>query len=376
MANQCRQLADLLGREDVRVLLVRSNAPYRPRWIGRVRWVREPFRLFPYLADLWRTIRGAEVAHLFANSGWSWYLVATPAILIARMRGIPLIVNYRGGNAESFFSGAPFWATRTLAAADSVIVPSRYLQGVFEKLGLKPSVIPNVIDLDRFTSRSGGEEPRLAQHIVITRNLERVYDIPTAIRAFALVRSRFPQATLTIAGAGPELAPLENLCRSLGLAGAVRFAGPLDPIAVARLYRSATLMLNPSLVDNMPNSVLEAFASGTAVVSTNVGGVPFIAEHERTALLVEPGDYQAMAAAVLRLLDDAPLLERLTRSAYDQVQHYGWPRVRELWLAEYARLAHTRKERKDWFARSLRSRRKRGTADVDRGAGRDNQIDA
>jgi glycosyltransferase involved in cell wall biosynthesis len=111
----------------------------------------------------------------------------------------------------------------------------------------------------------------------------------------------------------------------------------MDNTAIADLYRSADAMLNPSLVDNMPISVLEAFASGVPVVSTNVGGVPFIAQDGRNALLVPPSDPQACAAALERVLTDAALAERLARVALEDAETYAWVRVKELWLTEYRR---------------------------------------
>src|SRR5690606_24095526 len=114
-------------------------------------------------------------------------------------------------------------------------------------------------------------------HVIVTRNLEPIYDIATALEAFALLRQRFPAAVMTIAGEGPERAHLVKRVEALGIAGQVEFAGRLDRAEVAALYQSADLMMNPSTVDNMPNSVLEAYASGVPVVSTNVGGIPYIA---------------------------------------------------------------------------------------------------
>ena len=165
-----------------------------------------------------------------------------------------------------------------------------------------------------------------------------VYDVETAIRALDLLRRQLPDARLTIAGAGPELDKLQRAVASLRLGDAVHFAGRMVNAAVAELYRSADAMLNPSLVDNMPISVLEAFASGVPVVSTNVGGVPFIAEHERNALLVPPSDPAACAAALGRVLQDAALADRLRRAALDDAAAYSCTRVRELWLAEYRRV--------------------------------------
>ena len=99
MANQTRQLGELLQRDGAKVTLLQVNAPYRPPWIGRVRGVRALFRLATYTCALWQVAGHVDVFHIMANSGWSWHLFASPAVWIARLRGIPTVVNYRGGEA-------------------------------------------------------------------------------------------------------------------------------------------------------------------------------------------------------------------------------------------------------------------------------------
>jgi glycosyltransferase involved in cell wall biosynthesis len=163
-----------------------------------------------------------------------------------------------------------------------------------------------------------------------------MYDIPTALRAFAQIRKNAPGARLTVAGSGPEHRALNALAAELGIAEAVSFCGRLDRDQMAELYRSATVVINPSRVDNMPNSVLEAMASGAPVVSTNVGGVPFILQDGVTGLLVGAGDHAAIAAAVQRLLADPQLMQQLRDAALADVQRYTWPLVRQRWADVYA----------------------------------------
>jgi len=105
---------------------------------------------------------------------------------------------------------------------------------------------------------------------------------------------------------------------------------------MASLYRDADVVVNPSLVDNMPNSVLEALASGVPVVSTNVGGVPYIVRDGATALLVRPGAPAELAAAVRRVLEDATLATGLRRNGLRDVQQYAWPQVRDRWASVYS----------------------------------------
>jgi glycosyltransferase involved in cell wall biosynthesis len=141
---------------------------------------------------------------------------------------------------------------------------------------------------------------------------------------------------LTIAGTGPDEPQLRRLAADLAMTEAVHFCGRLDRDQMAELYRSSGIVLNPSRVDNMPNSVLEAMASGTPVVSTNVGGVPFIVRDGVTAILVEAGDHAAMAAGALQLLRNSSYASQLRQAALCEVQQYSWQRVRQRWANIYA----------------------------------------
>ena len=162
----------------------------------------------------------------------------------------------------------------------------------------------------------------MRRHLLVARNLEPIYDNETAIRAFSIVNREYPEARLTIAGSGPLTEVLHTLAESLGLGKSVVFAGRLDKDKMAEAYRKADIAINPSLVDNMPNSVLEALASGVPVVSTNVGGVPFVVEHELTALLVPPKSPDEMAKAMLRLMHDSALSEKLVNSGLAEAGKY------------------------------------------------------
>ena len=337
MAGQTLQLLELLTADGIAAEIVRTNAPYRPRLVARLRGVRALVRLAPYALRLWRAAGRASVLHVMANSGWAWHLFAAPAIWVGKLRGARVIVNYRGGLAESFLTGAPAIVRRTLRFADAIAVPSDFLRAVFASVRIDAKVIPNVVDLKRFAPASApslrmrSTGPRL----VIARNLEEIYDIPTALRAFAAVAAAHAGARLIIAGSGPERAALVRLVDDLGLDEAVEFAGALDRDAMASLYRSADIVMNSSVADNAPNFILEALACGTPVVSTDAGGIPFVVRHRVTALLVPPRDPAALAGAVNELLADEDLRVRLVKSGLDLVQRFSWHNVRQMWLDLY-----------------------------------------
>lgn len=342
MANQARQLAALLRDEGVPVEFVQVNAPYRPRWVCRIPVLRALARLVPYLFTLRRAAARNDVAHILANSGWSWHLFAMPAILISRWRGLGVIVNYRGGKASEFLSRQQHLVLPVLRRANVVAVPSAFLSDVFRPYGLEVSIVPNIIDVKRF-ARVGADPgpPGDAPQILIARNLEPIYDIATGIRAFQTIRAALPDARLVIAGTGPERGSLASLVDELGLSANVTFTGRLEPDEMARTYAASHCMLNPSRIDNTPNSILEAWASGVPVVSTNVGGVPYLVRDGQDALLVPPGNPAAMAEAGLSLLRSPELWRRFQTAGGQRVAEYTWERVYPLWRRHYQHMAGT-----------------------------------
>ncbi|MDF2177290.1 glycosyltransferase family 4 protein [Aliiglaciecola sp. CAU 1673] len=331
---QTLQLHKLLEARGHQVTLLPVNLPYRPAFIGKIPVVRAFFRFIHYVWLLFRQLKGQDVVHLMANSGWSFHLYARPAVSIASWYKIPVVINYRGGGAKSFFAVAWSKVRRTFERAEKVVVPSGFLQNVFAEFGFAATVVPNIVDLSVFRFQS----PRLTTdslHIVVTRNLEALYDNETAIWAFKIIADKYQGARLTIAGEGPQRAELEKLAKESGLGDRVKFAGRLGREAMADLYASADIMFNPSRVDNMPNSILEALASGVLVVSTNVGGIPYMVSDRQHALLVPPANPQEMAKAVFSLLENTELAESLAEQGRDLVQAYQPQKVVPLLEAIY-----------------------------------------
>ncbi len=284
MANQTRQLGELLAAAGADVCMVQVNAPYRPGWVRSVPVVRSLFRLVPYACRLWQAIGNAQLVHVMANSGWSWHLFAAPAIWIGHIRGKPVVVNYRGGEAAAFLQTSAGRVRASVRRAAALVVPSGFLREVFRPYGMQAEIVPNIVDLTRFRARLPpiGQPPVL----LVARNLEPLYDNLTAIRAFQIVRQSVPAARLVIAGSGPQEQELRAFVRAQSLDSSVHFAGRLERDDMAERYRAADIALNPSLADNMPNSVLEAWASGVPVVSTNVGGIPYLVKEGVNATLV------------------------------------------------------------------------------------------
>ena len=308
-------------------------------WIERVPFLRTIVREPLYLLALWRGLKDADIAHIFSASYWSFLVAPAPAWLVARLRGKKTLINYRSGEARDHLRR--FRSARlVLARADRLVVPSGYLVEVFRECGLRAQIVPNIVDLSQFSFH---ERRPVRPHLVCTRGFHPYYCVDVVVRAFAEVQQVFPEARLDLVGKGPSEEQIRTLVRGLNLSG-VNFAGVASRQEIGGFYDQADIFINASCVDNMPVSVLEAFAAGTTVVSTAPESMRYLVEHERTGLLSEPGDIRALAQNVIRLLRDPELASRLALNAFEESRSYRWTAVREQWLEVYRSLKYGDRE--------------------------------
>jgi L-malate glycosyltransferase len=298
-----------------------------------------------YGLSLMARLPGYEVVHIFSASYFSFVLAQTPAILVAKLFGKKVILNYRSGEAEDHLRRWRRTAIPTIRLADRLAVPSGYLVDVFAEFGLRACAIFNFVDGERFRFR---ERRPLRPVFLSNRNLEPLYNVGCTLRAFAVIQRRFPEARLTVAGDGTQRPELEQLARDLGLCH-VEFIGRVAPELMPALYEAADVYLNSPNIDNMPGSIIEAFAAGIPVVSTNAGGIPYIVRDGQTGLLAERGDHEALATAAIRLLEDEELASRIIRNAQGDSINYRWEAVKEGWLELYRGLG-TGGTAADWLA--------------------------
>jgi glycosyltransferase involved in cell wall biosynthesis len=143
------------------------------------------------------------------------------------------------------------------------------------------------------------------------------------------------------------------LVRQMNLKGVI-FKGVVAHSEIASCYDEADIFINASRLDNMPVSILEAFASGTPVVTTEPEGMRYLVEHGRAGLLSPPGDAAALARNVILVLQDSELADRLVSNARQEFQRFSWPVVREQWLEVYRGLVSGRSNPAGELASSAR----------------------
>jgi len=317
---------------DVDAWLVPVNPvpPAGLRFAVEIKYLRTMVTELTYIPRLARALAKADVVHVFSASYSSFLLAPLPAIAVARMLGLPVVLNYHSGEAPDHLARSRV-ARAVLAGVNRNVVPSRFLADVFHRFGLEASVVSNTIDLEQFPFR---ERDPLGPRILSTRNLGYPYNVACTLRAFHEIQQHRADASLTLVGGGPDEPGLRALAADLGLRN-VRFAGRLAPDAIGRAYADHDIYLQSPDIDNMPLSVLEAFASGLPVVSTGVGGVPVMLTHGQHGWLAPRNDHHALAAQVLRLLDNPALARRVARAARELLGPCTWSRVREEWLRLY-----------------------------------------
>lgn len=311
--------------------------PIDPRLPGRLRFltewkgVRSIVRPFLYMRGLIAASRRADLLHVFAAAHTAFLFGALPALLVAKWRRKPVILNYHDGRANAHFRWwGPLlcWAARQAAV---LVFPSAYLQDVFARRGFKGVIVPNVVDTNTFSYRT--PEP-VRPRLISARLLERLYAVDNTLRAFALIKREVPNAVLDIYGTGTAARDLERSAAALGIEG-IRFHGEVPRGRIAAALAEGGILVNSSRVDNMPHIIIEAFAAGVPVVTTAAGGIPRIVEHERTGLLVEIDRPDDLAAAVLRVLREPGLAVRLASAAGKESKRYSWKAAERGWLQVY-----------------------------------------
>ncbi len=340
---QATRLLANLRREpslEIEFQAINPQLAERFRWLQRVKFVRTAVMEAIYSWQLVRRVAYFDVIHAFSAGNSSYMLWTMPALILSKLFGKALIINYRDGQAEEHLSNWRAAAT-TLRMADRVISPSEYVVRVFAGHGIPARRIFNIIDPAPFVLRW---RRQLRPVFLTNRILEPLYNVECVLRAFAIIQKRYTEASLTVAHDGPSRPALEQLAADLGLRH-TRFVGRVPHDRTPQLYDAADIYLTSPNIDCMPGSLLECFCSGLPVIATAVGGIPYIVEHERTGLLVEKDDHRGMADCAIRLLEDPELVERLTRTARAEIESYDAHRIGKEWVALYHEIAAARAAR-------------------------------
>jgi len=294
---------------------------------------RQRGRVRKMLDMVWTTIQYCqqyEIALIEVFSGPSFVWAEITTYLLKTLKKKVILTLY-GGNLPSFGKSYPRRVQRLFSSADRVIAPSNYL-----KEGMKPycdsiALLRYGVDIDEFQYRHrDNPKPKL----VTLRSIHEIYNPPLAPKVLGCILDKYPDASLVMMGANKHdgsWEKTEQTISDLGITDKVKMTGRIPRHEVPINLNDADIYLNTPNIDNTPLSIAEAMACGLCIVSTNIGGLPYIMNDEENALLVPPNNPEAMATAVLRILEERGLASRLSLNARREAEQYSWSTVITKW---------------------------------------------
>lgn len=267
------------------------------------------------------------------------------ALLASRDTGLPTVVSIQGGDGHwvgSCCETHRLAMVRVLDHANRVLIGCRsFADEVTERLGTAPSrftIVPGAVDTNRFTpgtaAAPGPDEPTVLLYHGRVDARKGVLDLLDAARQLRDGGERF---RLLVSGIGPDFDATAASISTLGLDDCVEMTGYVDYERVPEVYRRAAVFVSPTYAEGFSNTILEAMASGLAVVSCRSVGVVDCIRDGENGLLTEPGDRAGLAAALRRLLRDTGLRQRLAAAGLAECRAvYSWAAVGSQIMGVYA----------------------------------------
>jgi L-malate glycosyltransferase len=277
-------------------------------------------------------LRQRKRAHLIlidTYSGLAFYY-AIIISLLSRFLKIPYLPILRGGNFKKRMEQSPVLCRWYLSRSKNNIVISGFLQEALNDKGYKSSLIPNTLDIKDYSFL---QRENAKPSILWVRAFHKIYQPWLAIDLVERLKDKFPCIKLTMVGPDKDgsLEQAKSIVSQKGLQDHVTFTGVLSKKAWHKLAEEHDVFINTTSIDNLPVSVMEAMALGLCVVSTNVGGVPWLVKDEENGLLVNPGDILAMEESVARILQAPQLSVRLSSKAREKALQFDWEIIKLQW---------------------------------------------
>jgi glycosyltransferase involved in cell wall biosynthesis len=250
---------------------------------------------------------------------------------MARFFGKRPVLHFVSAEIEPLLERYRRWLIPVLRLADTAVVGSRYLQKVLGRIGVPVRMVTQPVALDGITHQV---RRKLQPKILVSTSLEPDLNVQLAIKAFRLVKQKYPRCELVVVGDGSERVRLEQLVARHRLFG-VEFKGALEEAESVQMYQQCDLFLHAPLVDESPIALVRALAAGLPVVTSDADGITHMVRDRVNALIVPMGDHVGLADAVIELVENQELCERLSAQGRAEAEKYVWARVRQDWVNLY-----------------------------------------
>lgn len=248
---------------------------------------------------------------------------------IARLFKTKYIPILHGGDLPNRLKKNPYFCKLIFKNAFVNVAPSNYLLEKFKAKGFENLVyIPNSIQLEEYQFKKRNQ---VAPKLLWVRAFAEIYNPKMAVEVFKMLKEKHPEATLTMVGPDKDgsLISTKEFAESLNLE--INFTGKLSKKQWTDLAEEHDIFINTTHFDNTPVSVLEAMSLGLPIVSTNVGGIPYMLTNNENALLVNDDNASEMADAIESLLNNDTFVQKLTSNAKILVNNMDWQLVKLNW---------------------------------------------
>lgn len=256
-----------------------------------------------------------------------WYAIVIARLSrIFRKKYIPIL---HGGDLINRFENSTYATKKLLEHAYHIVSPSVYYRNEVINLGYqKIDYIPNPISLKNYTFK---ERKLFQPKLLWVRAFNEIYNPLMAIKVLEIVLEKYPTAQLCMVG--PDKDGSLDLCKKYATKKKlpVTFTGKLKKRAWADLSFEYDIFINTSNIDNSPLSVIEAMALGLPVISTNVGGIPFLIDHKEDGILINKDAFKELGEWVDYIIQNPELSSKMTLNAYEKVKSFDWDNIKEDW---------------------------------------------
>lgn len=249
---------------------------------------------------------------------------------LCRMFSLKYIPKLHGGDLPNRLEKSPILSRMIFKHAYINIAPSDYLLEAFRNRGYARLIcIPNTIEIQNYSFKS---REKCTPKLLWVRSLSDIYNPEMALKVFFKIKKDFPDAKLCMVGPDKDgnKRKLKQMAKKMRLD--VVFTGKLSKSKWVKLSEQYDVFLNTTHYDNTPISVIEAIALGLPVISTNVGGIPYLLKDRETALLVDDNDVDGMVKGIKELISDEDLKDKLVMNGLNLVQQFDWDIVKNKWL--------------------------------------------
>ncbi len=215
------------------------------------------------------------------------------------LKYIPVV---HGGNIENRIKKSKWMANFVFENSYTNIIPSKYIASIFKKHNFETTYIPNCIDFSKYKFKI---RKKIRPRILWLRSFHEIYNPKMAIEVLRVLNDNFNNVKLTMIGPDKDgsLKQCYELSKKYNLNHRVEFVGYLRKIEWIKIAMDHDIFINTSKIDNMPVSILEMMALGLPIISTNVGGIPFILKSRKNSILVNNNDFNSMASSIKFLID-------------------------------------------------------------------------